>query len=178
MIIRVLPDNKVVKIKSIRPNEEDLFLEKNFQSGFRKVNSLPYSRYEFYKLNEDDEIVVDEERELAQLKIDKKAELKSIFIQKQRTGYFTCSLEFDVDANDVAIRNVNSLIEYLPDDTTEIQFRDKDNIFHTLKKPDLLQIKRELIEYGLALYQNKWNIEQQIEQTSSIEELDALKIEV
>jgi hypothetical protein len=175
MIIRILPDNRVVKIKSIKSNEEDLFLEINAKSGFKKIDKLPYSRYDFYKLDENGNIVVDIERELVQFKKDKKAEIKSEFLNEQKTGHFTCSLGFDIDANDEALRNINSLIDYLPDDTTEIQFRDYNNTFHTLTKPDLIKIKKEMITYGLSLYQKKWQLEQQIEQATTIEEVENIK---
>ena len=64
MIIRINPDNTVVIVKAIHPEQEDEFIRVNGTRVFRKVDRLPQSRYNSYVWNpETEEIEVDVERE-------------------------------------------------------------------------------------------------------------------
>jgi len=64
MIVRILNDNTVKVVKGIAPEQEDEFLQQN-PNGFMKVDSLPESRFGYYKYNPSTkQIVVDEEKEM------------------------------------------------------------------------------------------------------------------
>lgn len=105
---------------------------------------------------------------------EKLKEIKDAFQQEQQSGHITSSFGFEVNADDIALRNINSLIDMLNDVDT-VQFRDYNNEFHTLTKADLITLKQEIIQYGLGLYQKKWTLEQQIEQAQTKEELEGIK---
>jgi len=101
-------------------------------------------------------------------------EIKDAFQQEQQSGHITSSLGFEINADDIALRNITSLIDILNDEDI-VQFRDYNNEFHTLTKADLITLKQEIIQYGLRLYQKKWTLEQQIEQAQTKEELEGIK---
>lgn len=131
----------------------------------QELKLIPIAEEEFYQLTTPS---------LTQLKKEKLAKIKAEFTKSQTKGHFLSSLGFEVDANQISLTNVNSLIDIL-DDTTTVQFRSYNNNFYNVNKEDLLTIKREIIQYGLQSYQTKWGLEQKIEQAQTKEELEAIQ---
>ncbi len=67
--------------------------------------------------------------------------------------------------------NVESLIAL---NTDPVTFKDSNGDFHSLTLADLSILKTEMIQDGLAIYQKKWTLESQINNATTIEELEAI----
>lgn len=70
MIVRKLNTGKVIRVKlNFTQEQQDEFIEKNPTGGFMKIDKLPtsdkYQFAQFYKMDDNNAIVVDEEAELA-----------------------------------------------------------------------------------------------------------------
>ena len=85
------------------------------------------------------------------------------------------SLGFEVNANDIALRNINGLIDTLEDGETCI-FRLYNNEFKELTKEELYILKKEIILNGQYLYKQKWDMLSTIKNCTSIEELKNISI--
>ena len=62
MIIRILNNKNVVKI-NVPSSLEDEFIVKNPTGGFKKVDSIPHSDFNCWKLDKKNKIIVDKDRE-------------------------------------------------------------------------------------------------------------------
>lgn len=71
--------------------------------------------------------------------------------------------------------NIQDLITYQP--TDNVIYRDYENIERTLTKDELKIILKEHVMAGELMYHTKWALEKQIKDATSIEELNAIKIE-
>lgn len=88
------------------------------------------------------------------------------------------SLGFKVDSNERANTDINGLlVAYENNQDALITFRDADNEFHTLSYAQLKVLQLEIIENGNFAYQQKWTFDSKVENATTKEELDAIKIE-
>lgn len=114
---------------------------------------------------------------IKKLKERKVSEVKSKFTDEQANRVFTCSLGFKVNnrrsGGNFDKDNVQSLIDL---GVTPIQFRDADNQFHSLTTEQLETLKNEMIQDGLGLYQQKWDLENTINNATTLEDLENLEI--
>lgn len=55
-----------------------------------------------------------------------------------------------------------------------VQIRDKSNQFHTVTVGELATIVGEMVDFGLGLYNHKWQREQEIEAATSVEAVEAI----
>ncbi|MDD4556207.1 MAG: DUF4376 domain-containing protein [Alphaproteobacteria bacterium] len=105
------------------------------------------------------------------VKAEKLAEIKQAFNQEQEDGHIVSSLGFEVDATRRSKDDIESLL-YV--DEFPVRFRDYNNEFHNLEKEQVEVLKREIIAYGLAVYQKKWSLEEAIKNATTIEEVEAV----
>ena len=111
---------------------------------------------------------------LQQLKSEKLSEIKEYFNKEQESGHTTSSLGFEVDATRRSKDDIESLL-YV--DEFPVRFKDYNNEFHDLSKEQVEVLKREIIAYGLAVYQKKWSLEEAIKNATTVEELEVVKWE-
>lgn len=80
------------------------------------------------------------------------------FTKATATAHLTCSLGFDIDANDAANRNVSGLVTLMEAEGApeNLQFCDYNNEIHTVTLTDLHVMQQEIIANGSALYARKW----------------------
>lgn len=108
----------------------------------------------------------------------KTKEIKAAFEAAFFLGYTTQGLaeNFKVDCRRTDLDNIRGLLEHLEGypETTQIEFRDFNNTERVITIADLTIIKKELIAYGLWLYQNKWTKEAAIAAAETIEDVEAI----
>ena len=108
----------------------------------------------------------------------KEEELASAFTKATATAHLTCSLGFDIDANDAANRNVSGLVTLMEAEGApeNLQFCDYNNEIHTVTLTDLHVMQQEIIANGSALYARKWALRDAINIAATTEELNAITI--
>ena len=106
------------------------------------------------------------------VKVEKLAEIKQAFNQEQESGHTMSSLGFEVDATRRSKDDIESLI-YVG--AFPVHFRDYNNSFHELSKEQAEVLKKEIIAYGLAVYQKKWDLEEAVKNATTIEEVEVIK---
>jgi hypothetical protein len=152
---------------------EDQFIELN--PGFIKVDTLPYSASGYYTYDEDHNIIVDNTKELEQLKMEKMEEVLIHFDELMFHGIFDCSLGFRADNRRGDGKDDKDNIQSLIDLGNEpVYFKDADNQFHSLTLEELHTLKQEMIQDGLSKYQWKWNKENEVMSAETIEDLNAV----
>ena len=108
----------------------------------------------------------------------KEEELANAFTKATATAHLTCSLGFDIDANDAANRNVSGLVTLMEAEGApeSLQFCDYNNEIHTVTLTDLRVMQQEIIANGSALYARKWALRDAINIAATTEELNAITI--
>ncbi len=108
-------------------------------------------------------------------KITRPLAISQAFSAEFTNRVFASSLGFNVDNRRSGTKfdkdNVQSLIDIGQEPVT---FKDADGNYHQLSLTELSTIKTEMIQDGLGLYQKKWNLGQQIEVSTTIDELKAI----
>ena len=109
------------------------------------------------------------EDEIKQEKLQQKQQrltlqLKQIFkdYRSNKATLQSQTINKEINARQEDLINIDGLISVLLNDTDTVQFRCADNSFVEVTKSELENIKKEIIQFGQKLYQNKWNIENQI----------------
>lgn len=88
---------------------------------------------------------------------------------------FSETIQKKIDSRLIDLNNIASLIKILPEGVTT-PFRCADNSFVEVTLQQLQLMEKEIIQYGLNLYQQKWQLEQQIENAQTLQELRNLDI--
>ena len=103
---------------------------------------------------------------------------ENAFTKATATAHLTCSLGFDIDANDAANRNVSGLVTLMEAEGApeSLQFCDYNNEIHTVTLADLRVMQQEIIANGSALYARKWALRDAINIAATAEELNAITI--
>ena len=87
------------------------------------------------------------------------------------------SLGFKVDSNERANTDVNGLlIAYENNQDALITFRDADNEFHALTYTQVKTLQKEIIENGNFAYGQKWQLDAQVENATTKEDLDSIEV--
>lgn len=86
--------------------------------------------------------------------------------------YVTSSLGFRVNADRRSMQNVESLIRQ----GNSVQFKDYDNEFHYLSVDELKTILREMDVNGTNLYNQKFEMLQQLSELQTVEEVSNFKV--
>jgi len=175
MILRVEGDS-LIEIDIGDANDEQAFIELN--DGFIYVEDLPYSASGYYKYGIDGEtILVDDDKELNTLKLERMDEILIKFDELMFQGTFTSSLGFEADNRRGGGKDDKDNIQSLIDLGNEpVYFRDSNDNFHQLTIEQLQTLKQEMIQDGLGKYQWKWNKEAEVMGASSIEDLNNIEI--
>lgn len=164
-------DRKLILINGIP--DEDYFIQNNV--NYIKVDSLPDSHYGLYMFDNDDNIVVDSEEELALSKQNKMNKIKKKFESLTENGVFESSLGFNIDNRRSGNKNDKDNIESLITLGMEpIQFKDADGMFHELSLSDLSVIQLEMIQNGLQRYQWKWYVQNQVSEATTIDDVESI----
>ena len=112
------------------------------------------------------------QRPLEEARTDKLAELEAAFDTASREAHCTSSVGFEIDADEIANRNIEGLVLVMqPEETT--LFRAYDNTFHEVTREQLETMRKEIVVNSQYLYQAKWTTEAHIR---AAETAEALKI--
>ena len=114
--------------------------------------------------------------DLSQDKQIKTDEIKKDFLIDYNTGSFSSTiLSTDVNVGRGHLQNVTSLIDHMIENNLEtVQFRVYDNSFISITLVQLQELKLELIDNGMSLYQHKWDLEEQIDNAVTQEAIEAI----
>ena len=173
MILRQLSDTefKLVEVGI----DEDQFVQNN--TGFIKVEELPFSVAGYYLKQADNSFITDEAKDLEELKNQRMDEILNKFNDLMFSGTFESSLGFTADNRRGDGKddkdNISSLIDLGQE---PVYFRDHDNQFHSLTIAELTTLKQEMIQDGLGKYQWKWGKENEVMSAATIDELNAVII--
>lgn len=116
---------------------------------------------------------------LDELKQSKIAELNDAFNSFFESGSFKSSLGFIADCRRSSTKNDLQNIEGLiATYVAPVDFKVTDGTRYRLDKADLEVLRIEIIQRGQIAYSRKWAIEDAINNSSSIEELEAIIIEI
>lgn len=105
----------------------------------------------------------------------KLSELNSAFDTAAQNAHIMSSVGFEIDANEVANRNIEGLVLVMSDTDTTL-FCDYNNEFHEVTKAQLETMRKEIVANSQRLYQVKWQYRAQIENAQSVAEIDAIVI--
>lgn len=115
------------------------------------------------------------------LKDNKQAELSEYSSQfddyKCNLLFVKSSLGFTANADIRSQTNIQGLISQFSTATATVQYKDYDNVMHKLTKAKLETLLSECVANALALYQQKWTLQNAIETATTMDELDAITIE-
>ena len=95
----------------------------------------------------------------------KLSELNSAFDTAAQNAHIMSSVGFEIDANEVANRNIEGLVLV-------------NNEFHEVTKAQLETMRKEIVVNSQRLYQIKWTYRTQIEAAATVDELDAIQINI
>lgn len=105
----------------------------------------------------------------------KLTELNTAFDEAAQTAHLMSSVGFEIDANEIANRNIEGLVLVMSDTDTTM-FCDYNNLFHEVTKAQLETMRKEIVLNSQQLYQVKWQYRKQIESAQSVAELDEIVI--
>ena len=92
--------------------------------------------------------------------------LQTAFDEASQKAHCTSSSGFEIDADEIANRNIEGLVLVMqPEETT--LFRAYDNSFHEVTREQLEIMRKEIVINSQYLYQAKWTIEAQIMQAQT-----------
>ena len=125
--------------------------------------------YEVVNIPEPPKPTLDEARTV------KLAELNAAFVTASGQAHCRSSLGFEIDADEVANRNIEGLVFVMqPGEST--LFRAYDNSFHSVTREELETMRREIVVNSQKLYQAKWTLEAAITAAETIEVLEAIAV--
>ena len=112
---------------------------------------------------------------LDEAKAEKLAELKAAFEAALKEAHCFSSLGFEIDADEVANRNVTSLLVALEASGEEtVPFCAGDNTFHDVTPDQLKTLQLEIVAHARTLYARKWALRDAIAGARTVEELEAI----
>lgn len=115
------------------------------------------------------------QRPLEEARTEKLAELEAAFDTASHKAHCTSSVGFEIDADEIANRNIEGLVLVMqPEETT--LFRAYDNTFHEVTREQLETMRKEIVVNSQYLYQAKWTTEAQIKAAETIEELETITV--
>ena len=115
------------------------------------------------------------QRPLEEARTEKLAELEAAFDTASREAHCTSSVGFEIDADEIANRNIEGLVLVMqPEETT--LFRAYDNTFHEVTREQLETMRKEIVINSQYLYQAKWTMENRINTAETADELADIEI--
>ena len=113
------------------------------------------------------------QRPLEEARTEKLAELEAAFDTASREAHCTSSVGFEINADEIANRNIEGLVLVMqPEETT--LFRAYDNTFHEVTREQLETMRKEIVVNSQYLYQAKWTMEARIKAAETTGELEAI----
>ena len=117
------------------------------------------------------------QRPLEEARTEKLAELEAAFDTASHKAHCTSSVGFEIDADEMANRNVSSLIVAMEANGEDsVLFCAYDNTFHEVTLDQLRIMQIEIITHARAVYARKWALREAIEAAQSVVELESLSI--
>lgn len=131
-----------------------------------------------YTIKDENIVLKSQEEIMESLRKPKMEEVKQKFKEALANGSFYSNvLEAEVNKGPEHLRNVEALIEYMiATGETETDFRLYDNSFKRVTLDQLQALKIEMIGLGGWYYQRKWQLEEQIKNAQTEEELNSIVI--
>lgn len=126
---------------------------------------------------ENGQFIPSEKQSLNELKISKLAELNRAFDEAAQNAHIMSSVGFEIDANEVANRNIEGLTLVMSDTDTTM-FCDYNNEFHEVTRAQLETMRKEIVANSQRLYQIKWRYRSLIEAAATVDELDTIVITI
>ena len=103
--------------------------------------------------------------------------LSEEFAKVQESAFVTSSLGFRANAGQRAYRDVDGLITQMEEEKLEyVNFRDYDNIFQPITLDEAKTLKLEIIKNGQSIYLQKWNMENEINDAETIDDVNNILI--
>ena len=115
------------------------------------------------------------QRPLEEYRAEKLAELETAFIRASQEAHCMSSVEFEIDADEIANRNIEGLVLVMQPGQTTL-FRAYDNTFHEVTREQLETMRKEIVVNSQYLYQAKWTMEAQIQAAETAETLEAIVV--
>lgn len=115
------------------------------------------------------------QKPLEQARTEKLAMLESAFESAAQTAHCTSSAGFEIDADEIANRNIEGLVLVMQAGETTL-FRAYDNSFHEVTREQLEIMRKEIVINSQYLYQAKWTIEAQIMQAQTAQAIADIDI--
>ena len=178
-------DYKECDFSSIR-NMQHNFLSGEIIIDDEHVDSDPFEEIGLDALNKIDELLDKRNKrrnpppatlgEARELKLKELARVTAKFEDNlNKDMYFTSSLGFRVNGDRRTRSNIEDLIQFSP--AFPAPYRDYDNRVQEVTQEQLRTMLTEHITAGHSLYEQKWKFEAQINACTTIEEVEAIKIE-
>lgn len=113
---------------------------------------------------------------LATAKQVQKGRIRATFDHAPDAG---CSVSqgFIMDSKREDIDNLARLRDRMLETATTsdtVQIRDKHNQFHSVTVGELATIVGEMVDFGLGLYERKWQLEQEIDAAATVADVEAI----
>lgn len=144
------------------------------------VFSTPSTKEGWAKYGITVEEIVPPELSLEELKERALKELNSNFSQARSSKriYVDSSLGFPVNAGETAVIDVMMLTQQAQDQSEDytVMFRAFDDTFHQVNLAQLKVLQNEIATEGSLFYQHKWNIQKQIDEATTKEELRSIDL--
>lgn len=144
------------------------------------VFSTPSTKEGWAKYGITVEEIVPPELSLEELKERALKELNSNFSQARSSKriYVDSSLGFPVNAGETAVIDVMMLTQQAQDQNEDytVMFRAFDDTFHQVNLAQLKVLQNEIATEGSLFYQHKWNIQKQIDEATTKEELRSIDL--
>lgn len=184
-LINFYSDYKECDFSNIR-NMQHNFLSGEIIIDDEHVESDPFEEIGLDALNKIDDLLAKQYarrnpppatlEEAQELKLEELAQVTALFEDNlNRDMYFTSSLGFRVNGDRRTRSNIEDLIRFSP--AFPVQYRDYENQVQEVTQEQLQTMLAEHITNGNGLYEQKWNFEAQINACTTIEEVEAIKIE-
>jgi len=179
---KINTDKTLTKIsENIYKDDSDFYIKIN-------EDSLPVSKYGKYKIDGNNNIIVDVESELS---LSKHYAFKIMYdffegiynsnfrIDNKLQYYYVPSYKvnfknFKINSRYIDLNNIKILIDITKDNET-INFRKIDNTYVELNKQQLVQLKNELNKYFKLLYEFKWIYEEKINNCENIDNVEDMQ---
>lgn len=113
------------------------------------------------------------QRPLEEARTEKLAELEAAFDTASREAHCASSAGFEIDADEIANRNIEGLVLVMQPEKTTL-FRAYDNTFHEVTREQLETMRKEIVVNSQYLYQAKWTMEARIKAAETTGELEAI----
>ena len=153
-------------------------LDENEEIPFEYIDLYMKTGINLSVMTEEDPESVIVVRDFAEERQKKLMTLHNEFERLQEEAWLVSSLGFKIDANEKANRNVDGLIKLLEAKgvTQTVMFMDYNNEVHPVNYENLKTMQIEIIINGNNLYAKKWEIRTALLACTTLEEIDAIEI--